>query len=103
LAVLVNTFKEDATMNKWNRLLGALDQALGFTHRNSSRVTKRRQGFDNKTQEHVVWLEYRARTNYSEPTTPTLEQIEANKGRRMALLRELLDDIAETEQLNRGS
>jgi hypothetical protein len=102
LVILVNTFKEDTTMNKWNRLLASLDQTLGFTHRQSSKVTKRGQAFDNKTQEHVVWLEYRARTKYTEPPTPTPEEIEANKIRRLTLLQQLLADIAE-QNANRGS
>ena len=61
MVILVNTFEEIATMNGWNQLLAVLDQALGFPKRQSSKVMKRGQGFDKKTQEHVISLEYRIR------------------------------------------
>jgi hypothetical protein len=87
-------------MNNWNKAIAALDQALGFTHRDSSKLMKRRQAFDNKTQEHVVWLEYRARTKYTEPPTPTPQEIEADKKRRMVFLQQLLADIADAQRDN---
>lgn len=50
-------------MNVWNRLLVALDDTLGFPNKLSSTVRKRRQGFDEKTGEHVFWLEYRVKVS----------------------------------------
>ena len=47
-------------MTKWDRLLVALDQAFGFADRKKSSVKKRRQAFDEKTNEHVFIIEYRA-------------------------------------------
>jgi len=46
-------------MTKWDRLLAQLDQVFGFTDRKKSSVKKRRQGFDEKTNEHVFIIEYR--------------------------------------------
>jgi hypothetical protein len=46
-------------MNNWNKLLALLDLTLGFANRTKSKVMKRGQGYDNKTHEHVIWLEYR--------------------------------------------
>jgi len=46
-------------MTNWNKLLKLLDLTLGFTNRTRSKVMKRGQGYDNKTHEHVIWLEYR--------------------------------------------
>ena len=50
-------------MNPWNQLLTAIDGALGFPNRLNSSVKKLKQGYDNKTNEHVIWLEYRVRVN----------------------------------------
>ncbi len=44
----------------WNRLQALLDAMFGFTNRTRSTVKVMQQGFDNKTQEHVIWIEYRA-------------------------------------------
>jgi hypothetical protein len=57
-------------MNAWNQLLAAMDAALGFTNRTNSTVKKLKQGYDNKTNEHVIWLEYRARINTADPKQP---------------------------------
>jgi hypothetical protein len=50
-------------MNAWNELLAAMDAALGFPNERNSKVKKLKQGYDNKTNEHVIWLEYRVRVN----------------------------------------
>jgi hypothetical protein len=93
LVILVNTFKEIATMNKWNNLLAVLDQALGFPNRQSSKVMKRTQGFDNKTQEHVVWLEYRVRVDDDAPP-PIPDEQKAREARNMAYLKRVAADLA---------
>ena len=46
-------------MTKWNKLLAMLDQTLEFANRKSSTVKKIKQGYDDQTNEHVIWLEYR--------------------------------------------
>lgn len=48
------------TPTPWNRLQALLDAMLGFTNRTRSTVKKVGQAFDNDTQEHIVWIEYRA-------------------------------------------
>ena len=55
-------------MNNWNKLLALLDLTLGFANRQSSNVKKVWQAFDNKTHEHVVWLEYRVRALNDQPS-----------------------------------
>jgi len=55
-------------MTKWDRLLAQLDQVFGFQDRKRSTVKKRRQVFDEKTNEHVFILEYRVvRGEHSDP------------------------------------
>jgi hypothetical protein len=46
----------------WNKILALLDAQFGFqSNKASSKVKKIRQGYDNQTNEHVIWLEYRVR------------------------------------------
>jgi len=55
-------------MNNWNKLKSILDQLFGHNITNQSRITNTVQGFDNRTKEHVVRIEYRYRmTNESLP------------------------------------
>ena len=48
-------------MNKWNRLLAALDHVYGFNDKKKSTIRKVSQTFDERTNEHVIMLEYRVR------------------------------------------
>lgn len=45
-------------MMKWNRLLKVLDDTIGFPDKKSSRMIKRGEQFNNRTGEHVIYLEY---------------------------------------------
>ena len=55
-------------MTKWDRLLAQLDKVFGFEDRARSTVKKRRQVFDEKTNEHVFILEYRVvRGEHADP------------------------------------
>ena len=56
-------------MNKWNRLLAALDQVFGFANKKKSSWRKISQDFDEKTNEHVFMLEYRVRVGESTART----------------------------------
>ena len=51
-------------MNKWNRLVLALDEVFGFENKKKSTVRKVSQSFDEKTNEHVFMLEYRFQVGY---------------------------------------
>jgi hypothetical protein len=46
-------------MNQWNQLQQVLDTMFGQGRKQTSRVAKRSQSFDNKTGESVVLIEYR--------------------------------------------
>ena len=58
-------------MNEWNELLAVLDRTIGFPNKLSSKVKKVRQAYDNKKNEHVIWLEYRVRVNPGDHKTRT--------------------------------
>lgn len=63
----INIVQEDIDMTGWNRLLAQLDSVFGFPNMVSSKAKKLQQGFDQKTQEHIVWIEYRVRVSNSRP------------------------------------
>ena len=73
-------------MNKWNRLLASLDRVFGMTNKERSTFKKLSQDFDEKTNEHVIVIEYRVRVKGTVKSTPR-----KNSGRRqLAFLRQLM-------------
>ena len=48
-------------MNKWNRLLATLDHTFGFKDQKKSNFQKVSKTFDERTNEHVIMIEYRVR------------------------------------------
>jgi hypothetical protein len=44
-----------------SRLQAVLDQEIGFENRIDSRIVNIKRGYDDKTGEYVIWLEYRTR------------------------------------------
>ena len=73
-------------MNKWNRLLASLDRVFGMNNKERSTFKKLSQDFDEKTNEHVIVIEYRVRVKGTVKSTPR-----KNSGRRqLAFLRQLM-------------
>ena len=73
-------------MNKWNRLLATLDAVFGMNNKERSTFKKLSQEFDEKTNEHVIVIEYRVRVKRTVKSTPR-----KNSGRReLAFLRQLM-------------
>jgi hypothetical protein len=64
-------------MNKWNRLLASLDRVFGMNNKERSTFKKLSQDFDEKTNEHVIVIEYRVRVKGTVKSTPR-----KNSGRR---------------------
>jgi hypothetical protein len=48
-------------MNKWNQLLSTLDRVFGFEDKKKSTFRKVGHTFDERTNEHVITIEYRVR------------------------------------------
>jgi len=81
-------------MTKWDRLLAQLDQVFGFTDRKKSSVKKLRQGFDEKTNEHVFIIEYRViKGEHSDPKKRNEDSIQrrVNREEVNSLLRDIND------------
>ena len=79
-------------MTKWDSLLEQLDQVFGFPDRKKSTVKKRRQVFDEKTNEHVFILEYRVvKGDHSDPKRRKEASIDRRANRYEA--GKLLQDI----------
>ena len=57
-------------MNKWNRLLASLDRVFGMSNKERSTFKKISQNFDEKTNEHVIVIEYRVRVKGTLKSTP---------------------------------
>ena len=73
-------------MNKWNQLLATLDRVFGMNNKERSTFKKLSQDFDEKTNEHVIVIEYRVRVKGTVKSTPR-----KNSGRRqLAFLRQLV-------------
>jgi len=73
-------------MNKWNRLLASLDRVFGMSNKERSTFKKLSQDFDEKTNEHVIVIEYRVRMKGTVKSTPRKKS-----GRRqLAFLRQLM-------------
>lgn len=53
-------------MTKWNKLLQALNQTFDSQTGAASTVKPVQRAFDNTTQEHVIWLEYRVKADVFE-------------------------------------
>jgi hypothetical protein len=75
-------------MNNSNRLLAALDDAYGFPNKTSSTFRKLKQSYDNKKNQHVIWLAYIVTVNPGQQT----ESVKKPAKRRKTLLQSLLTE-----------
>jgi len=67
--ILINTSTITEVTIMWNKILAMLDIQLGFqSNKASSTVKKLWQGYDNQTNENVIWLEYRVRVKNNQPS-----------------------------------
>ena len=66
-------------MNKWNRLLIALDHTFGFNDKKKSTFRKVSQTFDERTNEHVFVIEYRVRRGGDGVVTKNPKQKQISK------------------------
>jgi hypothetical protein len=73
-------------MNKWNRLLASLDRVFGMTNKERSTFKKLSQEFDEKTNEHVIVIEYRVRMKGTVKSTPR----KRSGQQHLAFLRQLM-------------
>ena len=80
-------------MNKWNRLLASLDRVFGMTNKERSTFKKLSQDFDEKTNEHVIVIEYRVRVKGTLKSTPRKQA----GSQQMAFLRQLVAAQGKTQ------
>ena len=73
-------------MNKWNRLLASLDRVFGMNNKERLTFKKLSQIFDEKTNEHVILIEYRVRVKGTLKSTPRKQ----TGNEQMAFLRQLM-------------
>jgi hypothetical protein len=73
-------------MNTWNQLQAVLDAIFAHGSKATSTIKKVQQGFDNKTNEHVVLIEYRVRMtgeSIQKRGYPLLSEIDGRSARRL--------------------
>ena len=80
-------------MNKWNRLLASLDRVFGMNNKERSTFKKLSQNFDEKTNEHVILIEYRVRVKGTLKSTPKKKSGQQN----LAFLRQLVAAQGKTQ------
>jgi hypothetical protein len=73
-------------MNKSNQLLALLDRVFGFPNKIKSTFRKISQDFDEKTNEHVVLIEYRVSVKGTMKSKPRRKQ----QPNQMAMIQQLL-------------
>ena len=73
-------------MNKSNQLLAMLDRVFGFPNKIRSTFRKLSQDFDEKTNEHVILIEYRVRVKGTMKSAPRKKQ----QPNQMAMIQQLL-------------
>ena len=73
-------------MNKWNQLLATLDRVFGMNNKERSTFKKLSQDFDEKTNEHVIVIEYRVRVKGTVKSTPRRKSGQQH----LAFLRQLM-------------
>jgi len=73
-------------MNKSNQLLALLDRVFGFPNKIRSTFRKHSQDFDEKTNEHVIVIEYRVRVKGTMKSAPR----ERQGPNQMAMIQQLL-------------
>ena len=73
-------------MNKSNQLLALLDQVFGLPNKTRSTFRKLSQDFDEKTNEHVIVIEYRVRVKGTMKSAPRRRR----GPNQMAMIQQLL-------------
>ena len=73
-------------MNKSNQLLALLDRVFGFPNKIRSKFRKISQDFDEKTNEHVILIEYRVSVKGTMKSAPRKQQ----GWNQMAMIQQLL-------------
>ena len=73
-------------MNKSNQLLVLLDRLFGFPNKIKSTFQKVSQSFDQKTNEHVIFIEYRVSVKGTMKSAPRQKQ----QPNQMAMIQQLL-------------
>jgi len=73
-------------MNKSNQLLALLDRVFGFPNKIKSTFRKASQSFDQKTNEHVILIEYRVTVKGTMKSAPRRQQ----QPNQMMMIQQLL-------------
>lgn len=65
--MLLNDVLHESSVGWWNKALYILDKLFGFESGGNSKLKRVKQVFDQKSGEHVIYLEYRVRAANQSP------------------------------------
>ncbi|MEO2280240.1 hypothetical protein [Pseudoalteromonas pernae] len=65
--MLLNDVLHESSASWWNKALYILDKLFGFESGGNSKLKRVKQAFDQKSGEHVIYLEYRVRAANQSP------------------------------------
>jgi hypothetical protein len=70
--MLLNDVLHESSAGWWNKALYILDKLFGFESDGNSKLKRVKQVFDQKSGEHVIYLEYRVKASNQSPIQTTL-------------------------------
>lgn len=80
--MLLNDVLHESSASWWNKALYILDKLYGFESDGNSKLKRVKQVFDQKSGEHVIYLEYRVKAaNQSPIQAPLIKNSKVNSTR----------------------
>jgi len=73
--MLLNDLLQESNVSWWNKALYVLDKLFGFHADGNSKLKRVKQVFDQKTGEHVIYLEYRVKSANQSPIRQSTNSI----------------------------
>lgn len=73
--MLLNDLLQESNVSWWNKALYVLDKLFGFNADGNSKLKRVKQLFDQKTGEHVIYLEYRVKSANQSPIRQSTKSI----------------------------
>ena len=83
--MLLNDVLNESSAGWWNKALYILDKLFGFDSDGNSKLKRVKQVFDQKSGEHVIYLEYRVKAVNQSPIQALLiknSKVKADKGNK---------------------
>ena len=80
--MLLNDLLQESNVSWWNKALYVLDKLFGFNADGNSKLKRVKQVFDQKTGEHVIYLEYRVQSANQSPIRQSTNSINPKRSEK---------------------